>query len=343
MAMIHLESFENISTVNEKYVISSDSYVIIDTVVPRTGSQGLRVRAAAYGYRWFPGGVAVTGVIGFSYRNHSTGRIDDTFHDLLRFYGDDYEQGKLGTTINGYLIYIPYLGSTYISEKALISGKRYYIEVKWNCVNSIGADTFIVLVNGEEWLNLPAGTDTRHTGETEGVSRILLCGSGSYVYFDDVYICDLTGGVNDDFLGDVAIVCLNPDGNGNTNDFTGSDADSTDNYLHVDETQPDDDASYVESSVVTDVDLYTFENLAVTPTVICAVQTVTFAKKDDASAKTAKLITRINSTNYEGSAFAPDDGSYAYFTELWDVNPDDSAAWEEADLNGAEFGIKVES
>jgi len=341
MAVLLLESWEGISTLNEKHEIEHTSNCIIDTTYQRTGDQGLRLRAS-YWLKITLASAIDAGVVGFSYRNTNTGRIDDTFRALIMLYKGSGKQFTLEITQNGFIWIKRNTTLMATSNRPLIAGKRYYFEIKWNCVNSIGADTFVIKVNGEEWFNFPATTDMQ-AQSTSGVDVVYLHGGGAYVFFDDLYICDTTGGVNDDFLGDVAIVCLTPNGNGNTNDFTGSDVDSTDNYLHVDEIQPDDDASYVESSDVADIDLYAFENFAVTPTTICCVQTVTFAKKDDASAKTGKLLTRVNSTNYEGSAFSPENGSYAYFTEIWDVNPDDSAAWAEADVNGAEFGIKVES
>ena len=33
--------------------------------------------------------------------------------------------------------------------------------------------------------------------------------------------------------------------------------------------------------------------------------------------------------------------AYPYWLTLWELNPEDSAAWEVADVDGAEFGVKI--
>ena len=57
--------------------------------------------------------------------------------------------------------------------------------------------------------------------------------------YDDLYICDGTtvpGEPVNDFLGDVRVDTLYPNGNGNSSQWVGQDANSTDNYLNVDDT-----------------------------------------------------------------------------------------------------------
>jgi hypothetical protein len=341
MAIFLLESFEGIEDPEDKYTIESVAVVNIDNTLARSGSQCLKT---GYTY-WLQLNFSSldTGIIGFAYR--FTGiATTSTSTGLIMFHSPTGKQIALHLDLVGRMSLVQ--GSTVLaySKKALLQDRWNYIEVKWNCVNSIGADTFIVRFDGEEMINLPATTDCQAQASS-GVTRIYIQGvnHASSNWFDDLYLLDLTGAApNNDFLGDIQITALNPNGNGNTNDFTGIDADSVDNYLHVDETVPDWDTSYVESSTVSHIDLYTYEDLPGTPT-IYAVQSVAVVKKDDASAKTSKLLTRVNGSNYEGSAFAPVNGTYGYFTEIWALNPDDSAAWAKADVDGAEFGIKVES
>ena len=83
--------------------------------------------------------------------------------------------------------------------------------------------------------------------------------------------------------------------------------------------------------------------MANTPTTIYAVIAEIYANKDDASAKTGKIMARVNGSNYEGADLTPVEANYDYFQEIWELNPDDAAAWEEADVNAAEFGVKVEA
>jgi len=336
MSLVLIESFEALNDIADKYVIENTGVKLENSIV-RTGSQSLE--CGANDYCKFPIPDSATGVIGFGF--YVGGATTQSY--IAMFSETSLEQVSVEMDASNRLTVER--GSTLLatSEKNLVFGKWYFIEIKWSIANSIAADSFIVRVNGEEWINLDATTDTQSRA-TDTMNMVSLEGAVGTCYFDDLYILDLTGPApTNDFLGDCRVVCLDPDGNGSTNEFVGSDVDSTDNYLHVDETSPDEDTSYVESSTVGHEDLYTVDNLAVTPDTIFGVQTQAVVKKDDAGARTGKLLARVGGTTYEGAAFSPSEGAYLNVMELWELNPDDSAAWEEADVNGAEFGIKVES
>lgn len=340
MTLILLESWEGLAEPEDKYNVKAASLANIQTDWNRSGEQCLDLN---YGY-WvaFDIPLSDTGIVGFAF--HYRAFLSTTGGTgLVLFCRADLEyQCFLSTDVWGHLRITSDGGQTY-SKQSLRENEWNYIEVKWNAVNSIGADTFIVRVNGEEWINVPAGMDCQNQ-TSSGIGRVLFQGSNTvFNYYDDVYIVDLEGPApNNDFLGDISIETLDPNGNGNTNQFTGSDADSTDNYLLVDETVPDDDTTYVGDATVSDIDLYAFEDMATTPLVIYAIHSMAVVKKTDASAKTGRLITRVNGSNYEGSDFSPTE-AYGFHSEIWALNPDDSLAWELADVDGAEFGIKVQA
>ncbi len=221
----------------------------------------------------------------------------------------------------------------------------YYIEFKVTIADSIGANTCEVQINGANDITVTTGQDLKASGNATadnfrfGTSGV----GGGTAFFDDLYIFDGTGSDNNDFAGDSKIVTQYPNGEGNVNDFTGSDADSTDNHLHVDETDTDDDTSYNESSTVDHIDLYTYDDLAVTPETIHAVQMNMVVKKDDAGSRTIRAITRPTSTNFEGPIKSPSNGSYLNFIQILNVNPQTSAAWTESTFNATEFGITIEA
>ena len=73
--------------------------------------------------------------------------------------------------------------------------------------------------------------------------------------YDDVYICDTTGSVNNNFLGELTVEHLRP-ASDDTAQFLGSDANSTDNWALVDEAGTYNGADYVASSTVGQRDLY---------------------------------------------------------------------------------------
>ena len=221
----------------------------------------------------------------------------------------------------------------------------YYIELKCTIANSIASDSCIVNVNDVEYINVDAAEDLQATANATADSIALMgrIASGPTHYFDDVYIFDGTGSDNVDFAGDSKVLAHYPDGTGTINDFTGSDADSIDNHLLVDEVLTDDDTSYVESSGVADIDLYTFDDFAVPPNTIHAVQINMVTKKDDAGARTIRSIIRPISTNIEGDSKSPSDGSYSNEIQIYDLNPEITGVWTEAAFNATEFGIKIQS
>ena len=88
--------------------------------------------------------------------------------------------------------------------------------------------------------------------------------------FDDVY---LMAGTGDEFLGDCTVATLLPTGNGFVNQFVGSDGNSTDNYLLVDE-QPPSSTDYVGSATTGQQDLYTLTNLTGSGTVLAVAPTI---------------------------------------------------------------------
>jgi len=220
----------------------------------------------------------------------------------------------------------------------------YYFEMKGEISDSTTIET-VCIVDGGVVLTLPTTTDTSNgTPGTIDIELIHGAIAAQVVLIDDLYICDHEGSECNDLLGDCVVETIYPDGNGYNSDFVGSDVDSTDNYLHVDESDtPDGDTSYIESSTPTDIDAFTYAAMAGSDIgTIHAVQANTIAKKDDANPRTIKQLARLSSTNYEGSEEALST-AYARYGEIWELNPDDSAAWEEADVNAAEFGIKVEA
>ena len=70
-------------------------------------------------------------------------------------------------------------------------------------------------------------------------------------------------------------------------------------------------------------------------------QTAPVSKREGPAIRKITPLTRISSTDYLGSESDQQITEYKVVTSVWDTNPDDSSAWEEADVNGAEFGVKV--
>jgi len=227
------------------------------------------------------------------------------------------------------------------SVAPLLADTWYHIELVGEVSNSTTIEC-ILKVNGVTVITLTTGTDT-HTAN--GITKIQLGKFGvpaATYYFDSFYLMDQSGAKNNTFIGDCVVAAIHPDGAGYLSDFDGSDGNKVDNHLLVDEADPDDDTTYVEDDTVGGIDSFTYAAMSETPAEIFGVAVTTMARKTTANARTIKQIARPVSTNYTGDEHILAE-SYACFQDIWEDNPADAADWEEADVNGAEFGVKVEA
>lgn len=212
-----------------------------------------------------------------------------------------------------------------------------FVEIKVTIDNSGGV--VVVRANNNVVLNL-SSQDTQYSANAY-LNRIEYCGivGDLDTYYDDLYILDTTGTKNNDFLGDVRIDAVRPNGVGSHTDFTPL---SGANYENVDETLgPDDNTSYNSSGSLGAKDSYAMSSLAALGTTIHGVKTQISASKDDAGARGVKCLTKAGSTEDTGTEMSLSQGTYETPAEMYEDNPDDSAAWEEADVNGMEVGVEI--
>jgi hypothetical protein len=84
--------------------------------------------------------------------------------------------------------------------------------------------------------------------------------------------------------------------------------------------------------------MYVFDD--VTEPAVFGVQTCFTARKDNTNLRRVKSVARIGGVDYDSAAEHTMNTSYQICTRLMDTDPA-SAAWTAANLNAAEFGIKV--
>jgi len=251
-----------------------------------------------------------------------------------------YDAGslQLGFYCVGTEIHV-YRGGTKIGETSgagLVNGVWAYIEAKFTINNSSGS--VIIRVNENIVLSL-SGIDTQDSANAYfNMFRLGGIYSG-YSYLDDMYMCDLTGSKNNDFLGDVRVDTLRPNAAGTYTDFTPS---AGANYQNVDETcGPDNDTTYNEGANVGDQDSYQMPDLpAPAGTTIYGVKTQATVRKTDAGVMKCKVLTRAGTTDDLGAELTLSD-TYLTPFEIYEDNPDDSAAWEDADVNSMEPGVEI--
>lgn len=337
MAIIYADSFDHyaLGDADEKGWGSGIS--AIESAAGRF-TNGARLRVQTSVARSLPSPLT-TIIAGFAFRYTGSGQTGDV--TIIEFYEGSTVHVNLGLKPSSKL-YVTRANTQLGSNgTATISPNQwYYIEVKFTINDSTGVA--VVKVNGVTDINL-SSQDTRNGG-TGVIDQFKLWSvgyvSGTDAYFDDLVILDTSGGApNNDFIGDVRVEALFPNGNGNSSQLVGSDGNSTDNYLLVDESTPNGDTDYVESSTVGDKDTYAYSNLTPTTGTVYAVQPCVYAKKTDAGVRSMVSVARHSGSEVDSSAFTLNT-TYNYFMDVRDTKPG-GGTWSISDVNGAEFGAKV--
>ena len=220
---------------------------------------------------------------------------------------------------------------------------------RWHCIEfrllvDNAAGVFQLKVDGTQVINF-AG-DTQATANANVLTfRIGQSGpAGPYTaclgYYDDIAFNDVSGGINDGWIGRGGIPAIFPEGAGNSTDLGLFPNTGEANWEDVDEKPPNDDTSYVFDDVIDEHDSYETEDLPTTGT-IAAVQWLARAKSDLAGAPEIARILRIGGADYQGADIAID-ADYDYYPEILDEDPDAGpGAWTVAAVNGMEVGVKV--
>lgn len=276
-----------------------------------------------------------TVVLGFAVRFNSLPSVAVINMFLLRDAGTSqmevraHNTGQISVARNGTQIAV--------STNTMLAASWYYIEFKVTIDNSAG--TYEVRVDGVNWLSA-TGVDTQNTANAYVNQAVLMTGVSTSIDWDDVYVLNSSGSVNNDFLGDVRIDTIYPSAAGNT---TGMTPNTGANYAAVDEaTAPDDDTTYVAANVVGTKDTYTVGNLpaSVANGTVKAVQAVITSRKDNAGDRSVAPVVRHSGADYDLTAVALT-ASYVMNRDIQETNPGTAAAWTVADINNMELGQKV--
>ena len=332
MAILFLESFDD-SLWSERL---SGSGRVVDAAYGLHGN-GLRLGDTYSAYTYVPcDPVSGTAIMGMAIKINSSGSGDRELIELGAggteiFY--DSTNKRLHSKIQ--ISSVAYT-EDWTPVNSVYTDRWHFIEFKWYH-NTSSAGTFQMGVDGT-YTTQQTSIDYFQGFSNVRVGWVTVADVASF-YVDDLYVADTTGGVNDDFLGPIAVTAKFPNGNGNSSVLVGQDADSTDNYLNVDEDPPDDGTTYNESGTEGDKDTYAMEDITGSPTVVGVVSTL-YARRTQTGAKYARTVARVNSTDYVGATKALGEG-YSPVENVFDQNPDTSTAWTQTTFNGAEFGPEV--
>lgn len=335
MALILIEGFSDTST--EVWDYGSSIAAVL--------TSGSRLPGGAYGYgtpliKSFTASTMV--VMGFG-ANPSDSTSDRAF---VSFYGDDGATEHITVLRNPSTERIEIrLGSSTgtllaTSTEIVRMEKWSYIEMSVSISSTVGE--VHVRLNGAPTDAVNFTGNTKNGGTNDTIDKIVGIFDKSYgnaFYLCDMYLLNDSGSTNNTFLGDVGVRPLRPNGNGNSSQLTGSDADQVDNYLLVDEI-PHSGSDYAGSATSGDKDTYTMSDLPTNTSIVHGVRVRGAMYKGDAGYAQSRLIIRSGGTDYASDTLTLST-STASSSKLYEQDPATAAAWTVSGVNSAEAGMEV--
>jgi hypothetical protein len=226
-------------------------------------------------------------------------------------------------------------------NNAWIGNTAIYLEIGAKIANSGGYVT--VRMNGVVIATI-TGVDTQNTAnawfDAIDLEGSPISGTQTFI-LDDIYYGDTTSGPGsypgDTFAGDVRVSTLFATGDDSVQWTPNSGAN---NYSRINEQAMDGDTSYVTTSGAGNQDTYDFDPLISTIGIIYGLQ-ITFAgRKDDGGPRTVKSVMKSGGTTDFGADHSLGN-TYAYFTDMWILDPNTSANWTRTNVNAVAAGINL--
>ncbi len=286
-----------------------------------------------------------TWIFGAHYLAHSS---DDRWSSFLSILDNTTTQVTLGFggRNGGNLIYA-YRGNinngTQLGYSSLMAYPITYnwkfIEVKVVIHSSSGS--IVVKINGNEYLNIPTA-NTSASGNNYGnaikFGTVYISDWVNGCYMDNVYICDGSGSINNNFLGDGVVKTLVPNEEGTYSQFTPS---SGSNFSCVNDL-PTNNTNYVESYTVNHKDSYRYQDLNISGT-IRGIGVNVISRKQNLSNINYRPFIITNSTIYTGTQKAIETltTDYNNIQNIWEVNPYTTNSWSVSDINNLECGVEL--
>jgi len=217
------------------------------------------------------------------------------------------------------------------------SGGSDYMHIGVDVKIHASAGWVVVYKDGVEILRFEGNTGN---ADIESIFYGHDIAAGVIMKFDDFYVDDTTGEAAAAAVPSVYFQYITPNGNGFYNgNWSGSDGNSVDNYLLVDEIPPGSDTDYVQTTVVDEL-----ESFAMTTFTLAAGQEiqamipVAYCRKTGITEQIA-LGTRLSGVDLIGSDQTPSQ-SYSPRLERQTTKPG-GGAWNQAALDGVEFVEKA--
>lgn len=349
MSLLWIEGFESFGVTNGNAPVGlQQKYdnAVLDSAVGTvqagrvTGHSMRLTTGTAYIGKTVSAGVA-TLIVGFGFYMdaHATGE-----KVILQFWDETNIQGTLAIQTTGLWKY--YRGGTLIGStgtllgtstgSALVDGTWMYVEIKVKFDGSTG--TVDINIDGINTLTLTGqNTDRTGSGLVTGFMFEGSTTSADHTQFDDVYVCDTSGSLNNAMLGAQVVRMIVPSSDAGTNTWT-PDSGGT-HYNRLTE-NPQDTTTYLADSTTGHRELFGVSGLnlgSVRGLQINAVAAIT-----DATVFALKNSTHTSGgTDTDQAAVTIADVTYQTVANVLETNPETSSQWAVSEVNSTQFGFKT--
>jgi len=213
---------------------------------------------------------------------------------------------------------------------AMITGSTWYL-IEIHYIPATSGGVFQVKVNGISDISYSGNT----TPGATTIDGIMVGCDDSYWppgYYDNVIVDDAA------WIGNTKIQAIKPTSAGNSTQWGPS---SGSNWDCVNE-MPANDNDYVSTNSNDFLDLYTFSDLTGSIEEIKCVQVQARTVKNGApTPQNLQLAVRSGGTNYFSSSNVVPYVNPKSLFNIWQLNPNTSAAWTVSEVNAAEFGMNA--
>lgn len=225
-----------------------------------------------------------------------------------------------------------YAGSWAYLEVKFTIGEEAVFEVRLNTVVIISIPA-IHIEAGTPFLLSDPGFDLISYSCSGGGG-----GFGHTFVWDDLYLLDTTGAVNNDYLGNIKVIYQNVIGEDSVQWAIGGTSPAATNWQSVLNNLLD-QTKYVTTRTTNDRDLYN-ANPTVNAETIYGVQLKGAYRLDDAGQRFVQNTLQTSlGTNLFGADHAVDQ-TFRYYTDIFELNPDTGLGWTDTEVNALLIGPK---
>jgi hypothetical protein len=268
-------------------------------------------------------------IVGWAWYSGSALPTTDTIYRALGSGSNMFQ--VVSHTNGGFRIYDGE-GNTETATGLVVPATWYYLELKYKIDDTVGYWEFYI---DGTLIDSKVG-DTHFVDYALEISGHKFYGASfSDSKVDDIYIYDNTGDVQEPF-GPVKVKALLPDGD----DLVEWTSTGGNHYDQVNDI-PVNTATYVESDVASDDDLFTFADASdVATSPIYGVQLNLYAAVTDVGVFTLEGVAESNATQETANETLIDTegGQYNF---VFETDPDTAGEWTVSQLNAAIFGVRV--